>query len=64
MIKSWRTTLGGVLLAIGAFFVTQDFDFAVIIGQVINALGALLLGGSARDNNVSSEEAGAAKPAN
>lgn len=57
-MKSWKTTVGGILLAIGGFFLTQDFAFAEVIAQVINAIGALLLGVSARDNNVSSEEAG------
>lgn len=58
-MKSWKTTLGGILLAIGGYFITQDFAFADIIGQVLNAVGALLLGTMARDNDVSSEKAGA-----
>ncbi len=58
MTKSWKTTLGGILLAIGGFFLTQDFAFAEIIASVVNAVGALLLGTQARDNDVSSEDAG------
>ena len=55
-MKSWRTTLGGVLLAIGSFFLTQDFQYAELIASVINALGGVILGTSARDNVVRSEE--------
>lgn len=60
-MKSWKTTFGGALLALGAFFLTQDFALAEIVGTVLNVLGGLFVGGFARDNDVTSEEAGADK---
>ena len=59
MLKSWKTTLGGILMALGSYFLTQDFAMASFIASVLNAGGALLIGVMARDNSVSSEEAGA-----
>ena len=63
--KSWKTTALGILAAAG-ILITQavavldndpdtNFDF----NQVSLALGALGLGFFARDNNVTSEAAGA-----
>lgn len=59
-MKSWKTSLGGILSATGIGLkqappaVSQWSDLVTIIGT-------LLLGLGARDNNVSSEEAGAVK---
>ena len=58
-MKSWKTTLGGVLGAIGAALVAMDDIFLKAAGSVLSAVGVLLLGLAARDNNVSSEDAGA-----
>lgn len=60
MKKSWKTTLGGILSATGVGLkaappsVSQWSDLVTI-------LGTLLMGFAARDNNVSSEDAGAVK---
>lgn len=59
-MKSWKTTLGGLLGAIGTYLLTvQDPAWVQMVGMVVNALGLLILGGSARDNTVTSEDAGA-----
>jgi len=60
MIKSWKTTLAGALAALGAFFLTQDFAGAQFIGAILAAAGPFFTGLFARDNDVSSEDAGAA----
>ena len=57
-LTSWKTTLGGVLLAIGGWASTQSDPWWVWkIGGILNVVGALLLGGAARDNNVPSSAA-------
>jgi len=58
---SWKTTLGGAILALGPVIkhsVTPDLAW---LGDAAMTLGALILGAAARDNNVSSEQAGAKK---
>lgn len=58
-MKSWKTTLAGVIGAIGAFLVTQPDHTVQVIGQALSAIGTFLLGLFARDNKVTSEQAGA-----
>jgi hypothetical protein len=58
-MKSWKTTVFGAIGALGTFLITQDFAAAEIIGQILMGLSTFLLGLSARDNDVSSEDAGA-----
>ena len=57
--SSWKTTLGGMLLAaapVSAGLLPPQWHW---VGDALAALGALILGGSARDNGVTSEQAGA-----
>lgn len=56
-MKSWKTTLAGAIGALGAYFTTLDGSLH-IVGQVLTAVGTFLVGLFARDNNVSSEQAG------
>ena len=58
-MKSWRTTLGGVLAAIGMGVSELPFEWAAGVGKALSAIGLALLGLTARDNKVSSETAGA-----
>ena len=54
-ITSWKTTTGGVLLAIGQWASTQSTPWWLYkAGGLLSMVGALLLGGAARDNNVPS----------
>ena len=58
-MKSWKTTLGGILLALGtplAGLVEESWVKYVGIGLM--TLGGLLVGVQARDHNVSSEDEG------
>ena len=56
-MKSWKTSIGGVLTAIGAVAVqVQEPAWIATIGAGLIAVGSLLMGVSARDNNVSSED--------
>ena len=59
-MKSWKTTLGAALVALGAGITQVDPNWARW-GGLISACGAAIGLLFARDNNVSSEEAGAIK---
>ena len=54
-MKSWKTTTGGIILAIGSWAsgqVTEPWLWK--LGPLIQAIGAIVLAGFARDNNVPS----------
>lgn len=56
---SWKTTLGGILAAAGQFvpqFLPPSWHW---LSPALTGIGALIIGASARDNGVSSEQAGA-----
>lgn len=55
-MKSWKTTLGGSISALGLALVVIDPTWTKI-GLVISALGQFFSGMFGRDNNVSSEQA-------
>jgi hypothetical protein len=57
-LTSWKTSLGGFLSGAGLLFASQFPEYAKY-GSFAAALGTLLLGFSARDQNVTSEQAGA-----
>lgn len=57
---SWKTTVGGLLgtigTAVGGFSTDQVMH---AIGIIVGGIGMLVLGLAARDNSVTSEQAGA-----
>lgn len=57
-MKSWKTTLGGILLGIGTPLATAGEGLYKTVGTVLATIGGLLMA-FARDNNVTSEDAGA-----
>ena len=59
-MKSWKTSLGGILAAIG--IVLRDNPKTAAYASLVESIGIVLIGMSARDNKVSSEQAGAGKP--
>lgn len=67
MSKSWKTALGGVVGALAILFTELNtlFDGKAetmpSIEMVMIAIGMLQMGLWARDNNVTSEQAGAKK---
>lgn len=58
-MKSWKTTLGGILLGVGTPMSAAGEGIYKTIGVALATLGGILVGVAARDNNVSSEDAGA-----
>lgn len=65
--SSWKTSLGGILTALGATIITTQQQGAPLpawlswAGMGMTIFGPALMGVAARDNKVSSEEAGAKK---
>ena len=57
-MKSWKTTLGGILLGISPILVSLEDDKLKLLGTVLAAIGGFLMT-QARDNDVTSEDAGA-----
>ena len=56
-MKSWKTTFCGALAAVGVYLHAQPG--LETLGTVVTAIATALLGFVARDNNVTSEQAGA-----
>jgi len=55
-LKSWKTTLAGLISAIGVWAAKQpDPWWLYQVGEVLQMLGVFMLGAVARDNNVPSE---------
>jgi hypothetical protein len=56
---SWKTTLAGILTAIGLFMSSMDDPTLKGIGGIVSAVGAFLTGLFARDNNKTSTQVNA-----
>lgn len=48
MKSNWKTTVAGIIAAVGTYLQTQT-GWLQVAGQVISAVGLLLLGHSASD---------------
>ena len=51
-MKSWKTTIGGILAAAGTAMQASDNATVKLIGQIAGVIGLVLLGGAAKDSNV------------
>lgn len=47
-MKNWKTTVGGILAAAGQYLLDQP-GWLHIAGQIVSAIGLLLLGAAAQD---------------
>lgn len=57
MNASWKTSVGGLLMAAGQLLAPGLPAHLSWVGAALSGLGALVLGLNARDNNVSTEQA-------
>ena len=51
-MTSWKTSLGGLIMALGAILTQQSDHTTQLVGAVLSAVGALLLGLAAKDHDV------------
>lgn len=51
-MKSWKTTIGGIVTAAGVSMQASDNATVKLIGLILAGLGAIIIGGSAKDSNV------------
>jgi hypothetical protein len=49
MNANWKTTIGGLLAAVGTFLVNSQTGVLNLIGQIAQAVGLFFLGFSAQD---------------
>ena len=48
-MKNWKTTLSGVLAAVGTYLANSTTGWLQVIGQVMSGIALLLLGYNASD---------------
>jgi urea transporter len=53
MKTSWKTTVAGILTAVGMYLQNNESGTLKVIGQVLTFAGSILLGFMAKDYNVS-----------
>ena len=58
MKKSWKTTVSGIIAACGVGMTASSDPTIQTVGKIVTVIGTVLAGLFARDNNVSSEQAG------
>lgn len=59
LMTSWKTSLGGILSLVGGTIAVTWPEHAKV-GAALQTIGTALIGLAARDNGVTSEQAGAA----
>jgi hypothetical protein len=48
-MKDWKTTVCGIVAAVGAYLVNSQTGWLNVVGQVLSSLGVLLVGLQAKD---------------
>lgn len=51
-MKNWKTTVSGIITASGVAMQASENPTVKMIGLILAGVGALLLGGSSKDKNV------------
>ena len=53
-MKNWKTTVGGLLAALGSYLVNSQTGWLGVVGQIAQAIGLFFLGTSAADASAKS----------
>lgn len=61
-MRSWKTTVSGIIYVIGVCMKKTPSPALQVWSEAVEAAGVMLLAMAARDNNVTSEQAGIVKP--
>ena len=48
-MKNWKTTVGGILAAVGSYLVNSQTGWINVVGQVMQVVGIFLVGAAAQD---------------
>lgn len=48
-MKNWKTTVGGILAAIGSYLVNSQVGVLNVVGQIMQVVGIFLVGVTAQD---------------
>lgn len=54
-MKSWQTTVGGILAAVGSYMVNSQTGVLNLVGQIVQAVGLFFLGFAAQDSSSKKE---------
>jgi len=49
-MKNWKTTVGGLLAALGSYLVNSQVGTLNLIGQIAQVIGVFLIGAMAQDS--------------
>ena len=48
-MKNWKTTIGGILAAVGSYLVNTQVGVLNVVGQIAQVIGIFLVGLTAQD---------------
>jgi hypothetical protein len=48
-MKNWKTTIGGLLAAVGSYLVNTQIGVLNVVGQIMQVVGIFLVGATAQD---------------
>lgn len=48
-MKNWKTTVGGILAAVGSYLVNTQIGVLNVVGQIMQVVGIFLVGVTAQD---------------
>ena len=48
-MKNWKTTVGGILAAVGSYLVNTQIGVLNVVGQIMQVVGIFLVGAAAQD---------------
>jgi hypothetical protein len=55
-MKNWKTTVGGILAAVGSYLVNTQLGVLNVVGQIMQVVGIFLVGAAAQDAPTSAKK--------